>query len=235
MPDRCLLLFTKPAEPGRVKTRLVGHLTAEQAADLHAAFLSDVVARLVGGRFDLRIAWALTEGEEPPFGDPPGLRQEGADLGRRLFNGLATAARRYPLVAAVGSDHPALPLEHVEAAFDALAAGADVVLGPADDGGYYLVGVRREALHPDLFDGVAWSTDSVLADTLERCRRRGLEVELAPRGADVDTPDDLAHLVRHLAAGSAPPCPATEELLASWGLLEAPAGAGAAAAGGRRP
>ena len=92
--DRRLLLFTKPPVPGRVKTRLIGELTPQQAARLHEAFLMDLLARLRRGAFDLRIAWA-TEGEEqaPRLGFP-GELQRGADLGQRLFRVLAETLER---------------------------------------------------------------------------------------------------------------------------------------------
>ncbi|HEX5760208.1 MAG TPA: TIGR04282 family arsenosugar biosynthesis glycosyltransferase [Thermoanaerobaculia bacterium] len=212
MPARRLLLFTKPARPGRVKTRLIGDLSPEEAADLHAAFLADLVERLRGGDFDLRLAWALEPGEELPAGPVPGVRQEGDDLGTRLHRALAAAAREAPLVAALGSDHPTLPLALAHRAFERLEAGAEVVLGPAEDGGYYLIALRAEALHPRLFAAVPWSTGGVLAATLERCRELGLAVELLPRAADVDTPEDLRRLAAAMAAGDLG-CPRTRELL----------------------
>jgi rSAM/selenodomain-associated transferase 1 len=217
----CLVLFTKPALPGRVKTRLIGALTPGEAASLHAAFQADLVARLSGSpRFELRLAWALEPGEGVPPGPPAGVRQEGRDLGERLHAALVAAATEHPLVAAVGSDHPLLPVERVEEAFARLAAGAPVVLGPAEDGGYYLIGARREALDPRLFAGVPWSGPRVLAVTLERCAELGLEPALLPSAADVDTPEDLARLAAELAAGPPGPCPRTAALLAAWGRLE---------------
>jgi rSAM/selenodomain-associated transferase 1 len=219
----CLLLFTKPAVPGRVKTRLIGALSAEEAADLHAAFLADLVARLAGSTsFRLRLAWALEPGEDVPDGPVPGFRQEGRGLGERLHRGLEAAAGEHELVAAVGSDHPSLPVERVDEAFAALAEGAPVVLGPADDGGYYLIGVRRGALSPRLFEEIPWSGPRVLDTTLQRCRELGLEPRLLPVQPDVDTPEDLARLASELAAGPAARCPRTTALLASWGRLGAP-------------
>lgn len=305
-PDRCLLLFTKPARPGRVKTRLTrgeGALTPERAARLHAAFLGDLAERLLpatrraedaeggaaGAALRLRVAWALEDREEDPrpdgggaghdAGTPPapagigegelgalvgvrrergsrlptlerevgeepgapdrwrleipsdahvdGVRQSGATLGHRLYGALAAAAQDHPGgVAAVGSDHPTLPRERVLAAFDALA-DADVVLGPADDGGYYLVALRPAAVRRELFEGIAWSTASVLAATEERCRRLGLSVARLPEGRDVDEPADLRDLAAFLAgrpdarsyAGESRDCPRTRYLLATWNRL----------------
>jgi glycosyltransferase A (GT-A) superfamily protein (DUF2064 family) len=149
---RLLLLFTKPALPGRVKTRLIGDLTAAQAADLHAAFLGDVLDRLQGGRFEMRIAWALEPGEEVPVGPVRGEKQEGVGLGERLYGALSGAAREVGergAVMALGSDHPTVPLELVHRAFERVEAGAEVVLGPAEDGGYYLIAVAAGAVRGD--------------------------------------------------------------------------------------
>ncbi len=219
--DRCLLVFTKPARPGRVKTRLIGALDAGRAAELHQAFLDDLVARLRGGRFALKIAWALERGEDQPSSPLPAVRQRGKSLGERLYAALREAADEHRFVAAVGSDHPRLPLELVDRAFRELEGGAQVVLGPARDGGYYLIAAAARALSRELFEGVPWSTDGVLEATLERCRRLGLRPCFLPPADDVDTPGDLARLARELAGGSGPECPRTRGLLATWGHLPA--------------
>ncbi|MEM7480066.1 MAG: TIGR04282 family arsenosugar biosynthesis glycosyltransferase [Acidobacteriota bacterium] len=212
-----LVLFTKPAVPGQVKTRLIGALTAEQAAELHQTFLDDMVERLgaEGAEFDTRIAWALAAEEPVPAGPWPGERQRGADLGERLFNSLSRAASHSRRVAAVGSDHPALARRDVETAFAALDA-ADVVLGPATDGGYYLVAVRAAALDRRLFEDIPWSTGGVFEATRARCRQLGLRLAALDCGSDVDTAEDLRRLAHALAAGTVE-CPRTEALLTSWG------------------
>lgn len=216
--DRRLLLFTKPAREGRVKTRLIGDLTPAEAAALHSAFLDDLLDRLREGRFDLRLAWALDPGEPVPEGPFPGLRQEGEDLGERLYRALAAAAAEAPSVAALGSDHPTLPLDVVHDAFERLEGGADAVLGPAEDGGYYLIALRAGAVARRLFEGVSWSTDRVLSETVERCCELGLRLELLPRAADVDTPDDLRRLATLLAADDLG-CPRTRGLLHAWNRI----------------
>ena len=222
--SRCLLLFSKPARPGQVKTRLIGELSPEQAAQLHGAFLADLAGRLSHGRFTLQVAWALAAEEPIPDQPPGGSRQVGEDLGQRLYQALGRAAQTFPLVAAVGSDHPELPLSIVHQAFDKLVDGSDLVLGPAEDGGYYLVGARRQALQPQIFDDVPWSTAAVLETTLERCRSLELKVDLLPTGADVDTPDDLSRLIVRLAQRPELDCPSTRRLLETWGRLKRPSG-----------
>jgi len=216
--SRRLLLFTKPATEGRVKTRLIGDLTAAEAAELHAAFLADLLDRLKEGDFDLRLAWALDADEEMPAGPAPGIRQEGGDLGERLYRALSEASRDASVVAALGSDHPTLTLDLVHLAFARVEAGADVVLGPAEDGGYYLIALRAAAVSRRLFERIAWSTERVLASTLERCRELGLAVELLPEAADIDTPEDLRRLAERMSSGDLG-CPRTRALLSMWGRI----------------
>lgn len=217
-PARRLLLFTKPAVPGRVKTRLHGALTPEQAALLHQAFVDDVLERLAPGAFELSIAWALAPGETIPETAWPGVVQRGDGLGDRLFAALSEAAREGAAVAALGSDHPTLPLEVVESAFARVEAGAPVVIGPSVDGGYYLIALAPAAVRPELFADIAWSTSEVLAATLERAAALGLPVALLPTGEDVDTPEDLESLSAALAA-QPELCPRTRALLTAWGRL----------------
>jgi uncharacterized protein len=220
---RLLLLFTKPAREGRVKTRLIGDLTPAQAAALHVAFLEDLLDRLRAGLredIELRLAWALDPEEAVPSGPLPGVRQEGSDLGERLYRALSGAAAEAGAVMALGSDHPTLPLEMVHRAFERVESGADVALGPAEDGGYYLIALRAGAVAPRLFEEIAGSTGQVLAATLDRCRELGLAVELLPEASDVDTPEDLRRLAARMAGDGDLGCPRTHALLASLGYLQ---------------
>lgn len=219
--DRALVLFTKPATPGRVKTRLIGRLRAEQAAALHQAFLDDALERLARGDFACRVAWALEPREALPPA-PPGWtseRQVGDGLGARLFAALEAAAVEHRLVAAVGSDHPELDAALVEQAFGHLENGADVAIGPAADGGYYLIALRREAVVRSLFEGIAWSTATVYDATLARAARAQLSVAELPIGHDVDDAAGLDRLVARLRARALAGVPHTRALLADWGLL----------------
>lgn len=219
----CVVLFTKPARPGRVKTRLIGELSAAAAAQIHGVFLQDLVARLQRGPYELRVAWALERREDPPTDLVPGsvaaMRQTGKDLGERLFNALNEVGKLYPRVAALGSDHPDLDLGLLEEAFELLGSGSEVVLGPARDGGYYLVAVRARSLRRRLFEDVPWSTAGVLEETLARCRETGVATRLLEWGEDVDTADDLRRLARSPTLATR--CPRTHELLASWGWVAA--------------
>lgn len=219
---RCVVVLSKPAIPGRVKTRLIGELSATAAARLYQAFLEDVVAELGRGSFALRIAWAIDDGGPMPerVGDlrPEGFVQSGEDLGARLAHALgALVADGYQRVAAVGSDHPGLSHRRVEQALDALS-DAEVALGPAGDGGYYLIALRSAVLTARLFESIEWSTERVFEQTRERCREAGLGVRMLSEEDDVDTPDDLLRLGEELRRRPGA-CPRTERLLREMGRL----------------
>lgn len=206
--DLTLAVFAKAPAPGQVKTRLRPASEGEQAARLAAAFVRDTLdkaARLgppvtVYHAGDLALLGPLA---------PPGVlwaAQGGGDLGARM-------ARVPAPCLILGADSPHLPVSFLR---DALAAipNHDVVLGPADDGGYFLLGLR--APQPALFEGIAWSTEAVLAQTLAKADALGLSVQQTPPWYDLDTPDDLHRLVRDLGAvppGAEDDCPATRAAL----------------------
>jgi len=198
--DACVVLFAKLPRPGRVKTRLIGdQVTAERAAELYGAFLRDMIRRFQpSAEFDLVVAWALGEDEVLPNDGVEAIRQYGHDLGERMYGALQYAARDHEYVAALGSDHPDLPRERVLTAFDALRTGADAVLGPSRDGGYYLIGLPERRLKRRLFEEIEWSTDQVLNQTLTRCRAERIEPLLLEVESDIDRPEDLRALHRRL-------------------------------------
>jgi len=131
------------------------------------------------------------------------VAQRGADLGARMAHLAAELlADGHRAALLIGSDLPTLPAAHLTEASRALAPGAaDLVLGPAEDGGYYLIGLARPA--PALFEGIAWSTAGVLEATRARARGLGLREHLLPPWYDVDTPADLDRLRRDLGTPGA--------------------------------
>ncbi|MBK6697121.1 MAG: TIGR04282 family arsenosugar biosynthesis glycosyltransferase [Myxococcales bacterium] len=198
-----IAVMAKRPALGTVKTRLGPLLSADEILRLYEAFLGDKIeqVRTVRGA---RVVVAVAPPDPPasvtPWtGDDVTLvAQEGADLGARLFH-LAErhfAASAAPLLI-VDSDTPTLPPTFFEEAFAALeTGGAHVVLGPAADGGYYLIGLR--APWKELFEGVAWSTSRVLSQTLDRANANQLAVHLLQSWRDIDTPADLMGLAREL-------------------------------------
>jgi rSAM/selenodomain-associated transferase 1 len=194
-----LAVMAKMPLPGEVKTRLCPPLTPAGAATLARCFLLDRLdqAREVA-ECEALVAFAPEErAAEMRDLVPAGIRlvpQEGADLGmrmHRLLSGLL--AEGYAGAIAVGTDSPTLPTAYLRGACAAIRdAAVDLVVGPAEDGGYYLIGLRAPA--PGLFADMPWSTETVMAETLARARRLGLRHALLPRWFDVDRSEDLARL-----------------------------------------
>lgn len=211
-----LIVFAREPVAGQTKTRLCPPLDGATAAALYACFLRDTLdlARRTPG---VQPLIAYTPASAGPYfarlaPDLPARPQVGAGLGERLANALQAALAEGRPAAALGSDSPDLPGACLGAAFAQLAAGADVVLGPAADGGYYLIGLR--APQPRLLRDVPMSTPTVLADTLALAGDLGLRVALLPPWYDIDTAADLERLRANLATAPPEVAPATRAFLA---------------------
>lgn len=205
-----VLIVAKAPAGGRSKTRLVPPLTAEEGAALHEALLLDTVASCLRETADVRVMYSEPADREPLEALLPGIRlvqQEGRGLADALRLGIARHVADGP-VAIVSSDIPGLPEGALASAFAALANRADVVLGPAMDGGYWLIAMREADDRP--FAGIPWSTPAVCAVTRERCHEAGLRVVELPLWRDLDTLVDVSLAQRHHELDGAP---GTAELL----------------------
>jgi rSAM/selenodomain-associated transferase 1 len=198
-----LALFLRAPEPGRTKTRLAAALGDEGAARLYRGFVEDLLARFAPmDELEVRL-WCAGDVEHPWIVQQSELyglarvAQPAGDLGERMGAALQDGIARRGAALVVGSDAPTLPAASVRRATQALGYG-DLVVGPAHDGGYYLIGARDRV--PAVFEGVPWSTSRVLAETLQRARQANLRVHRLPPWYDVDTPEDLRLLRTHLAA-----------------------------------
>jgi rSAM/selenodomain-associated transferase 1 len=187
-----LIVFLREPRPGAVKTRLAAALGDADAALVYRA-LAEHTLRATSCPDYARVLYATPDADPAALRDwLPGERfetQRGDDLGARMGNAFADAfARGATRAAIVGTDAPMVTLRHVA---DALAAleECDVVLGPAHDGGYYLLAMDRP--RPALFQGIAWSTPAVLSATAERAGALGLSVRMLETLRDVDTVQDL--------------------------------------------
>ena len=198
------MVFVKAPVPGTVKTRLAAEVGEARATQIYRELAEGTVRRLSGPEAPWNVevhfappdsasaavihAW-LGENRDVTF-----LPQAEGGLGMRMEAALRRAlARGAPSACVVGSDVPALGPRQVEAALQALARGADLVLGPSPDGGYYLVGVRAGQPLRDspLFHRMPWSTDRVLEESLHRAQALGLRVHLLEPLSDVDRAEDL--------------------------------------------
>jgi rSAM/selenodomain-associated transferase 1 len=220
MARRVLGLFAKHPLPGQVKSRLAAATSPGWASQVAAAFLADLLDRLAF--IETRRIVAFTPTDARPYFASAGERfelvcQGDGDLGCRLqrFLGAQMAAGAEAVVV-VGADSPTLPLTFIEQAFDRLDA-ADLVLGPATDGGYYLLGCARRV--PPIFENIRWGGSTVLAETIARLAGASCRLSLLPPWYDVDTVDDWRMLRGHLAAirraGIDPGVPRTEALCQS--------------------
>ena len=197
-----LILFTRYPEPGRTKTRLIPALGAQGAAALQQRMSEALVGqmtrfaslypasleiRYAGGNRQAMAAWLAT--------DIPCLDQGEGNLGDRLHRAFAQAfAQDAQAVVAIGADCPTLTPPLFAQAFTALAT-QELVLGPARDGGYYLVGLTRP--RPALFAEIPWGSGEVLAATLKQAQTLNLSTHLLETLADVDRPEDLRHIDYH--------------------------------------
>jgi len=197
-------IFAKPPVPGRVKTRLAAAIGPQQAAVLHMACLQDavrLVSSIPGVARCLYVAGTTAQATRlaralqlPQAWNV--RRQRGADLGARLHHAFAEILDRGSRSAIVmGTDTPWMGSRALHCAMNALHR-SDVVLGPSEDGGYYLVGVRR--LLPEMFQEIAWGSHRVLRQTLSALARRKIPAASLPLGFDLDRPADLARLRRGL-------------------------------------
>ena len=197
-----------------MKTRLSPPLTLEQTAALNIRFLRDTTENLATIPGAAGLISYTPVGDEALFeGLLPEtfalVAQRGEGFGERL---LATAedilAIGYGAVCLIDSDSPTVPQSSFQLAVEALAEPGDrIVLGPSDDGGYYLIGMKQA--HAEPFRNITWSTGSVFAETLQRCGEAGLEVLTLPTWYDVDDAATLAVLAGELLQGLLPPFAAT--------------------------
>jgi uncharacterized protein len=205
-------IMAKASAPGRTKTRLVPPLSPEQAAAVNTAFLQDMTANLMAAGIHATIvgyAAFAPSGSENFFRRilPPSIGLIDAclsNLGECLRHTIEQIfARGHDAAVVLNSDSPTLPTELlVETARTLARPGDRAVLGPSDDGGYYLLGLKTP--HPRLFEDISWSTERVAAQTLERAREVGLDMHVLPAWYDVDDPQNLRRLHRELTAMPAP-------------------------------
>lgn len=201
-----MAVMAKAPVPGSVKTRLVPPLLPKEAARLSVCFLRDVTEGIATLAPDGRVhgyAAYTPVGEEAAFRGvlPPSFRlvaQRGENLTERLIHAAEDLfATGYASLCFINSDSPTLPHCLLETAVASLRAPGDrLVLGPSEDGGYYLIGMKQ--FHCRLFEGIAWSTKEVLAQTKDRAAEMNLEMKLLPAWYDVDDSYSLRRLCEEL-------------------------------------
>lgn len=194
-----LIVVAKRPAPGRTKTRLSPPLTPELASALYECFLCDTLDQMRQVEDADRVIAYLDEPEyfqrlAPDFELIP---QRGNDLGSRLDRAITDClSQGYERVIIIDSDSPTLPSGYLSQAFNTLSDDADVVLGPCDDGGYYLIGVKQPV--PRLLREVRMSTPTVAADTITLAKEEGLHLVTSPVWYDVDDMTSLSRLIEEI-------------------------------------
>jgi len=193
-PDARLLILSKAPDAGAVKTRLIPLLGASGAARLYATLLHTCIDRLVAAALCPVDLWCAPATSHPFFVECRrryGVTlhpQAAGDLGWRMEHALGAALQQSGYAVLVGADCPGLEISDIEETLQALREDADVVLGPASDGGYYLVAMRSR--HAFLFEAMPWGAANILQLTESRLRERGLRWHKLALRRDLDTPED---------------------------------------------
>lgn len=199
-PEGTILIFARAPVPGTVKTRLAADIGNVAATDVYRQCLRATVTMVAGAQLapaalqvtpDTRHPMLLSLASDHGIGLKT---QQGADLGERMFGALQAALRCHDFAVLIGTDCPVMTMDYLDQACRALRSGTDIVLGPAEDGGYVLLGAR--VADERMFTDIPWGSHDVLALTRERLKLVGMRhAELAPLW-DIDTLDDLDRLRR---------------------------------------
>lgn len=196
---RCVVLFVKMPEKGRVKSRLALHIGEDVAVGLYENMVLDVIDMLKRGRFPFRICYTPPEARDQMTGwlgkGYDYLPQTGGHLGDRMEEAFAAVfSTGIEEALLIGSDIPGLTTGVIEEAFASLST-KDAVIGPADDGGYYLIGFRKNTFFPGIFHDMVWSTGTVFRETLDRLHEASVTLRVLPAMTDIDTLEDLRTLL----------------------------------------
>jgi len=198
LKDRCLLFFVKNPERGKVKSRLAAVIGNDSAVSVYKNIVDRMLSTLKEGTFPLYICFSPKNAQKPVKNwlgrEYRYIPQNGKDLGERMRNGFTEAFEMgFKKVVLIGSDIPDLALEFIEEAFITLNK-SDAVIGPAFDGGYYLIGFKDKTFSPQVFEGIAWGTQNVFDETVKKLKRFKRAVHTLPYQRDIDTAKDLNYL-----------------------------------------
>ncbi len=195
----CVLLFVKSPEKGKVKSRLSDAIGEEMALALYRHFVLDTVETLKKERCPFKVCFFPPDSQEMVaswLGNSLTYTpQLGEDLGKRMENAFHQVfSAGFSRAIIIGSDIPDLPVAVLNEALESLKT-SDAVIGPAVDGGYYLIGFKKDTVLPDVFRGRTWSTNTVLPETMGLFKRSAYRVHRLPEWRDVDTLEDLKELL----------------------------------------
>jgi len=200
MDNNCILFFIKSPERGKVKRRLAASLGETVATELYSTFVLDALTTIDNCGAPITVCFYPPEAKKSIVAwlgrHYSYLPQRGTDLGQRMKHAFIDAFDRgFQRVIVVGSDIPDLPRDVIEGAITSLKT-RDAVTGPSFDGGYYLIGFKRDTFQPQAFEGIFWGTETVFQATIHCLRTNGLALHTLPTWNDVDTVADLKDLFR---------------------------------------
>lgn len=199
MTKSALLVFTRAPVPGQTKTRLIPLLGAQGAAEFHQSVLQSTLAEVNTSDFGTVEIWCTTE-KDHPFLKQCGLDyscaikiQQGNDLGERMHHATETALAGNAFVVIIGSDCPAITTEILNQSYQHLSNGKDAVLGPAKDGGYYLIGLKKP--NSLIFQDITWGEANVAERTRQNFASLKLDYVELEELDDIDTPEDYQRFI----------------------------------------
>ncbi|MDH5445647.1 MAG: TIGR04282 family arsenosugar biosynthesis glycosyltransferase [Gammaproteobacteria bacterium] len=198
--DASLLIFARAPVPGHCKTRLIPLLGDAGAAELQQELILSTVDTLCRAHICHTQLWCSPDINHPCFefmSNKYGIncfQQQGAGLGERMHDALSKQTTDFSII--VGTDIPELQAEHITQAIKTLQQGRDAVIGPAEDGGYYLIGIKRDRLSEGLFQGIQWGRPEVFQQTIEKLNASGLAWESISSLWDLDNAEDYKRYKR---------------------------------------
>lgn len=212
---RAIIIMAKVPSAGNVKTRLQPYFSSDDCAKLSMAFLQDAVNKAKTVCENVILAYSPTEEINALRRILPSqsiyIEQTGRDLGERMFNIFEFAVeQKSDSIVMIGTDSPTFPAEFIEKAFVLLENSADAVLGETEDGGFYLIGLRK--LQKEIFENVEWSSPRTFLQTKGNIEKLNFNFIGIPKWFDVDTPEDLQKLKNELSANPQS-APITSEFL----------------------
>lgn len=213
--NKALILFTRVPIPGKTKTRLMPFLSGEECAKIHTCFVKDIYEKAKKVDADIFVFYTPKDekhlleqelGQEAIY-----LPQYGDDLGMRMKNAIGIALRMgYEKAVLIGTDIPQIHTETLKNAFDNLEE-KEIVIHPTFDGGYYLIGMKKE--YDSIWKIERYGTNTVIYDTLQHMKRERLSTSVGQMYYDVDDKDDLNHLYDDIKKGAVCNCPVTTEYI----------------------
>ena len=197
-PDAKIIVFAKTPVAGQVKTRLIPALGNDGAKQLHCQMMEHTLDTVTENKIapvELHCSPDITDDYIQSLSKRYNMtlrNQQGNDLGERMSHALNKALDNSSYVILIGTDCPSLSAAYIQQAIEILQSGTDVVIGPAEDGGYVLIGVKSS--HPEIFTHIDWGTHQVLQQTRDQIQTQGISFKELDALWDVDTPDDLEYL-----------------------------------------